>query len=90
MTSEMSAFQAACSKAHVGGKHEALQRGRRGADDEDPGSNPASLGQKDSVVGTGGFEEVSQDGESRSGIGKMMEHPNSSIKWNLRSIPPKA
>src|SRR5439155_26961662 len=47
LTSEMSAFQAACSKAHVGGKHEALQRGRRGADDEDSGSDPAGTGEED-------------------------------------------
>src|SRR6266478_7926247 len=54
LISEMSACQAARGKAHVGGGHEALQRGGRGADDENPGSDSASGVEKDDLGAGGG------------------------------------
>src|SRR6266567_2630871 len=54
LISEMSAFQVARGKAHVGGGHEALQRGGRGADDENPRSDVASGGEKDHLGAGGG------------------------------------
>src|SRR6266699_2220581 len=54
LISEMSAFQVARGKAHVGGGHEALQRGGRGADDENPRSDSASGGEKDHLGAGGG------------------------------------
>ena len=50
LTGEVPAFRAACGKAHVGGRREALQRGRRGADNEDSGSDPAGAGEEDLLV----------------------------------------